>query len=64
MRNVELQGIVLEALGAADKPLTEAKALEISLRALKDAGASKEAGDFTRWFDSNGKYLTERVNCG
>lgn len=64
MNSTLLQGIVLSALSAAKKPMESESVRSTALKALNDAGAGKEAGDFSKWFDTNGAWLTAKVNRG
>lgn len=62
MTSAELQGAVMAALNAAQKPLTQAAALSIATDVLTVLDAGKEAIDFGKWFERNGAWLVERVN--
>lgn len=62
MNTASLQSLVLSSLSNAKKPLGPEDVRTIAMKALNDAGAGKEAGDFNKWFDTNGTWLTAKVN--
>lgn len=62
MTNAELQAVVINALNAAPKPITDA--MPIIAAALEAVSAGKESQEFAKWYERNGTTLMERANAG
>lgn len=60
---MSLQDSILAALKTEKKPVTQDRVLELAKQTLEKAGAGKEARDFAKWFETNGAWLTRKINA-